>query len=491
MGLTVTNINTLQLLTILNRTQTAQTNVLTQLSTGKKINTGKDNPAGLIALENLNADLTAVNAAIDNNQRTDAQVATAEASLAEVSSLLSDIEALVAASTNSGALSGAETAANQSQIDSAITSIDRIMRTTTFNGKRLLDGSLAINTTGVDSTKVENLRIFSRPDITTATTVTATITASAQAASAVVTAGAFYFNAAGTNINTSGASQVTVTGTLGTATITLGSGLTRQGIIDAVNTQTSTTGVSASLDGQNIEMNTNGFGDDEFITIDVISGGVLKNNLTGTTTTITETTNSRGVDASVTVNGQVANVDGLDVSFTANGLSFQYSLEQDYGFGRVANRSNTDTFNVEVSGGATFQLGADTTTRQTIGFNSFFSHQLGGGDSGGLLNDIKGGGSADLNTNAGTALRVVKKAISDIATERGRLGGFQKFQVQTSINSLEINKTQLTNAASIIGDTDYAAATAELNRQSILLNSGISLLGLANQQAAQILTLLG
>lgn len=491
MGLTVTNINTIQLLSILNRTQANQTNVLTQLSTGKKINTGKDNPAGLIALQNLNADLTAVNAGIENNQRTDAQLSTAESALSEVSSLLSEIETLVAASTNSGALSGAETAANQSQIDSAITSIDRIMRTTTFNGKRLLDGSLAINTTGVDSTKIENLRVFSRPETTTATTVTATITASAQAASAAFIGGSFSFNTAGTNVNTSGTTQLTVVGTLGTATITLGSGLTRAGIITAINDQTATTGVSASQDGNSIELNTNGFGTDEFITVDVVSGGVLKDNVNGTTTTIVETTNSRGVDAAVTINGQSANVDGLDVSFTANGLSFQYSLEQNYGFGRVANRSNTDTFNVEVTGGATFQLGADTSTRQTIGFNSFFSHQLGGGASGGLLSDIKGGGSADLNTDVATALRVVKKSIQDIATERGRLGGFQKFQVQTSINSLEVNKTQLTNAASIIGDTDYAVATAELNRQSILLNSGISLLGLANQQAAQILTLLG
>ncbi len=81
--------------------------------------------------------------------------------------------------------------------------------------------------------------------------------------------------------------------------------------------------------------------------------------------------------------------------------------------------------------------------------------------------------------------------MSDVANARGRIGGFQRFQVQTSINSLSAAKTGLSAARSVIADTDYAVATAELNRQSVLLNSGISLLGLANQQAAQILSLLG
>ena len=48
----------------------------------------------------------------------------------------------------------------------------------------------------------------------------------------------------------------------------------------------------------------------------------------------------------------------------------------------------------------------------------------------------------------------------------------------------------LTDAAIAIGDTDFAMATADLNRQQVLMQSGIALLGIANQQAAQILSLL-
>jgi flagellin len=490
MALTVTNTNSLTLLNILNRTSARQSNILTQLTTGKRINKGSDDPAGLIALEALNAELTSVNAGIINNQRTDSQLSVADSALGEVSSLLSEINSLVSASSNTGGLSAAEINTNQAQIDSAITAIDRIIRTTSFNGKRLLDGSLGINTTGVDSTKVTNLRVFTRPEASSAIQVTATITASAQTASAAFGGD---FNAAGTNINTSGTSQVTITGTLGTATLTLGSGLTRSEIITAVNAATSQTGVSATVNGttNNIDLDTTGYGSDEFISVNVISGGTLRDNVNSTTSTIINSSNTKGVDATVTVNGQTAQVDGLDVNFTANGLSFQYSLATAYGNGSVANRSDTETFNVEITGGATFQLGSDTSTRQTIGLNAVFSQNLGGGDAGGFLSDLRGGGTASLVNDPATALKTIKKAVQDLATERGRIGAFQKFQVRSSINALEATKTQLTAASSIIGDTDFAAATAALNRESVLLNSGISLLGLANQQTSQILSLLG
>ncbi|MCH8053924.1 MAG: hypothetical protein IH895_07680, partial [Planctomycetes bacterium] len=94
-------------------------------------------------------------------------------------------------------------------------------------------------------------------------------------------------------------------------------------------------------------------------------------------------------------------------------------------------------------------------------------------------------------SNRATALATVQKSIRDVAIAQGRIGGFQKFQVQPAVSSLNAAKIGLTDAASSIGDTDFALATAELNKQSVLLNAGISLLGLANQQAAQILALIG
>ena len=209
----------------------------------------------------------------------------------------------------------------------------------------------------------------------------------------------------------------------------------------------------------------------------------------GTGDDIQNTSRAEGTDAQITINGVNAAVDGLDVHYNANGVSLSFSLTSDFGSGNTAN--TTSTFTVQATGGATFQLGTEAATRSTIGIDSLASYKLGGGDSGGFLTNLQSGGSADLETDTQTALTVVRRAMSDVASARGRIGGFQKFQVQTSINSLNAAKTGLSSARSIIAETDYAVATAELNRQSVLLNSGISLLGLANQQATQILSLLG
>ena len=108
MGLTVTNTNTTNLLNIVNATRARQANILTQLSTGYKINKGSDNPAGLIAMKSLEAELTAVNAAIDNDQRSDAMLGVADNAMNEISSLLGEVESLIVASSSEAGMTAAE-----------------------------------------------------------------------------------------------------------------------------------------------------------------------------------------------------------------------------------------------------------------------------------------------------------------------------------------------------------------------------------------------
>lgn len=115
---------------------------LTRLSTGLRINTGKDDPAGLIASEALRSDITGINKAISNTRRAVQMIATADSSLGQVSSLLNDIRGLIVEAANRGAISDDEIAANQLQIDSSLDAINRIAQTTTFQGRKLLDGSL-------------------------------------------------------------------------------------------------------------------------------------------------------------------------------------------------------------------------------------------------------------------------------------------------------------------------------------------------------------
>lgn len=115
---------------------------LERLSTGLRINRGKDDPAGLIISERLGTDISNIEQAIKNGERASAVISTTEGALTEITDLLNSIKALAVEAANTGALSDEERAANQLQIDSAIQSITRISNTATFGGLKLLDGSL-------------------------------------------------------------------------------------------------------------------------------------------------------------------------------------------------------------------------------------------------------------------------------------------------------------------------------------------------------------
>ncbi|RMF96984.1 MAG: flagellin [Planctomycetota bacterium] len=154
-----TNISSLNAQKTLARSNASLQESLTRLSTGLRINVGKDDPAGLIASETLRADITSVEKAITNSERANQMIATADSALGQVSSLLNDIRGLVSEAANTGALSSEQIAANQLQIDSSLEAIDRIANVTQFQGQRLLDGSLDFITSGVDSDSITGLQI--------------------------------------------------------------------------------------------------------------------------------------------------------------------------------------------------------------------------------------------------------------------------------------------------------------------------------------------
>ena len=486
MALTVTNSNTITLLNILNRNSAAQASTFKQLTTGKRINAGKDDPAGLIALQDINAELTAVNASLTNNQRADSLLTVADSAIAEISDLLNEIESLVVGSVSSANLTNSQIAANQSQIDDALTAIDRLVRTTNFNGKKLLDGTYSIQTNATGNQYLNNVRVFSRSQSPNDTTLTVNRVTSALTASAV-------FATASAAATTSGITQVAVTGSVGTATLTLASGLTQAQIVSTVNAAKDQTGVSAVATASQINLNSTAFGSDAYVSVEVLSGGVI--NGTGapagdgdTANDIRNVAKQKGRDAVVTINGQSTSADGLNISYSANGMALSFTLTEDFGNGTTP--ASSTSFTVKADGGATFQLGTTSDTRSTIGIDSLSTQYLGGGNGTARLSEIGSGGSVSLKTDVTGALGSVREAIREISEIRGRVGSFQNYQVGAAISSLQAAQVGLTGAASVIGDTDFAVATAELNRQQVLIQSGISLLGVANQQAAAILSLL-
>src|SRR5215510_3417566 len=103
-----TNVSSLVAQNTLGRSNAALQQALTRLSTGLRINTGKDDPAGLIASENLRSDINAVQKGISNSQLANQIISTADSALGQVSSLLNDLRGLVTEAANTGALSDAQ-----------------------------------------------------------------------------------------------------------------------------------------------------------------------------------------------------------------------------------------------------------------------------------------------------------------------------------------------------------------------------------------------
>ncbi len=472
MALTVTNSNTLSLLNILNKTGTAQTNTMTRLSTGQKINRGQDDPAGLLALNSVEREMTSVNAAITSDQRTDAMLGIADGALTQITSLLGEVQRLASESSNSAGLTASEIASNQSQIDDAIASIDRIVRTTEFNGKKLLDGSLGINAQGADTAYFSNVRVYSRDPNAETNTVRVTVDAVAERAEAV-------------DLATNSASEDTtieIRGSLGTQIVEIDANESLSSIAAKINDVTGLTGVVASQTGGvatgHVDLYSSGYGSAEFVKVSIIEGGAQ--NGSGTFSELNEV----GVDADVTINGAAAAADGREVYYTQNGLNLAFTLTGSFTAG------TTQSFTVDDASGATLQLGTDSTTRYTMGIDSLYARRLGSADAGGFLSDLKSGGAAALLADPSTAAQIAAEAQKQISTLQGRIGGFQKYQVQTSLAAMNATKEGLTAVKSLIGDVDYAAESSELTRQNVLMQSAIQLLGLANQQSAQILNLL-
>ena len=237
-----TNVSSLVAQNRLNANNTDLQTSLTRLSTGLRINTGKDDPAGLIASEALRSDITGINKAISNTQRANQIIATADSALGQVSSLLNDVRGLVVEAANSGALSDDEIAANQLQVDSSLEAINRIAQTTTFQGRKLLDGSLDFVTSLGAVSSVTDSQI-DQANLGATGSVNVDVEITTAATQATLSAGTSAFSAA---------AAANATNTVGVSTFTIGTGgntidVVGPGDITAVNVTSSDTGAAPAL----------------------------------------------------------------------------------------------------------------------------------------------------------------------------------------------------------------------------------------------------
>lgn len=139
------NLNALGTLRNLNTSNASLSGSLQSLSSGYRINTGADDPSGLIISEQLRAQTAGLKRAVSNTQEAQNVLGIAEGALNEVSNILKKMKQLAVHSANNGVTSPEQIAADQAEVDSSVQTIDRIARTTKYSDQYLLNGNKALS----------------------------------------------------------------------------------------------------------------------------------------------------------------------------------------------------------------------------------------------------------------------------------------------------------------------------------------------------------
>lgn len=471
-------------------TQTRGLNTsLERLSTGFRINRGADDPAGLIASENLRSEKVAIQAAIGNAQRAEQVVNVAEGGLGEINALLLEVQSLVGQSANEAGVSPEEKEANQLQIDSILQTIDRVANSTSFQGIKLLNGNFDYTTSNV-ATSIDDVNIRSARISDTANAyldVTVDVTQSAQT-------GAVFLSTTG-NVDNAGNGSITVevTGNAGVQQFTFASGSTQANVINAINTFSEALGVSASQstdDTNYVQLNSSEYGSSQFVRVKILEG--TSDNLVssgtpgaGASTDIKDA----GRDALVLINGNLATTDGLTARVATDGFDVSLSLD-----GTSALNSDGQSENFQITGGgADFNLApkVNLASKVSLGIETVTTGNLGDSQAG-FLSSLKAGGTANVvNGDLTKAQDVVDASIKQVSSLRGRLGAFTKNVVGATLRSLGVTFENTSAAESQIRDTDFASETAELTRRQIIQQAATQSLSLANNAPQSVLGLLG
>lgn len=513
-----TNISSVIARANLNKTQEELGIRLERLSTGLKINRGKDDPAGLIISERIRSEIKGVESGVKNSERASAMLATTEAALIEVNDLLNSIRSLIVESANTGGNSVAERDANQLQIDSAIESITRISNTASFGSLKLLNGTLDYTLSGLRTSAISLAQINNASFVDSSSLqVEVDVVASAQV-------GALYYNGATTPAGVLLSSMtLEIAGPKGVQVITIASGQPLSKVITAVNNLAALTGVEASLinntAASGMVFRSEAYGSDAFVSVKRLGGpasasdsfdlykfandGPMTSNspfgwsaMTGAGTLISADRDT-GKDVQALINGNLATGRGLNVSINSPSLGLTLTLNEDLAISPTASAT---TFSI-TGGGSLFQLGPSVTASQqaTVGIPSMAASRLGATLVNGAtetLSTLKTGERNSIASNVRSgdftvASEILLNAIDEVTVLRGRLGAFERNVLDTNQRSLQAQFENLTASDSSIRDADFAFESSQLTRAQILSSAGTSTLSLANQQSQQVLQLLG
>lgn len=489
-----TNVASLNAQRNLNSSQNDLQTSLQRLSSGLRINSAKDDAAGLAISERFTTQIRGLNQAARNASDGISLAQTGEGDLAQVTNNLQRIRELAVQSANA-TNSSSDRAALQLETAELIAEIERVASTSAFNGVNLLDGSFSsqlfqVGANAGETVSIENISSARTSEIGQVMTATA---GDGTAVSGALSAGDLLIN--GTDVG-----AVANPGAAGSLAADIAAAITAADSAVTVAVGSSSFAVGAFATVSDAATNNDGVYD---LTVEGVSvlnrtdvGAAGANQVTSADvdnalalTSVTDALTAAGVSFTGTAAGgdlTFIKEDGSNLNLTETrtlGTGGTPALTGD-GFANLG--TGTATGSAEAYGDLTLTSSSDIVIAGAAPANA--------GLTAGTTTAALAGttiANTDISTVAGAneAIRSVDSALTSINTSRASLGAIQN-RFESIVSSIETSVENLSSARSRIRDADFAAETATLTRNQILQQAGVSILSQANSLPQLALSLL-
>ncbi|CAA9892324.1 B-type flagellin [Candidatus Methylobacter favarea] len=497
-----TNISSLNAQRNLNTSQSSLATSLQRLSSGLRINSAKDDAAGLAISERFTSQIRGLNQAVRNANDGVSLAQTGEGALSSAGDLLQRIRELAVQSANASN-SASDRQSIQNEVGQLGQELDRIATTTQFNGKNLFDGSFGTASFQVGANANQTI-----------TASTANLRTTNYGNNQVGAAGAGL--GAGAKVAAGGALEVTgltagtfdINGFIGSKTgVAVAATDSAASLALKVNNATGSTGVTATAKtdvgltfsaagaynlkviGDNSTAETVTFSLSAAGTADGLSAAVTAFNDKSAKTGLVASLNSANSGIILT-SATGANVHLQDtVTANAGDVTVQgLKADQTTSLGAaVILTTDAVADGVAVAGQVTFDSEKSFSVVQAaVGTN--FLGAVGAATVGSTLNTVS---TLDVTTflKATDAIKTVDSALALINGERAKFGALQS-RFESTVTNLQTTSENLSASRSRIRDADFAQETANLTRGQILQQAGTAILSQANQLPNNVLSLL-
>ncbi|AYC32516.1 flagellin [Pseudomonas cavernae] len=487
MALTVnTNVASLNAQRNLNGSSKALDTSLQRLSTGSRINSAKDDAAGLQISNRMTSQVNGLGVAVRNANDGISMAQTAEGALQQSTNILQRMRDLALQSAN-GSNGSSERNALQSEVTQLQSELTRIGDTTRFGSQKLLDGSFGTKSFQVGAQANETINV-AVADARSSALGSNVLTADGTVTGNVLVSATAYSTGNGVAVE----ADLAITTSAGTASnINYAANAGADTIASAINTAAGGIGVTATATNSTTLSGLSAAGTVSFnLNGSAISASVTNaSDLTALQSAINGVSGSTGITASFTTTGAkdsltLSTTDGRNIRLgtfdntagaAGDTVLFGGSMLTD-GAAATANAVKTGTVELSSSKGqiSTATANADVFAAAGTNNSSFSSIS-----------------NVNIATQGGaqSAISVIDAAIGQVDSQRADLGAIQN-RFENTISNLQNISENVSAARGRIQDTDFAAETANMTKNQVLQQAGTAILAQANQLPQAVLSLL-